>query len=310
MNSIVNTIVVTGPKRSGSTLLNRLFDNHPDLINVVDESFFWEHVYNHQKRGLENLFIDIFRKTAPADLVEGIIDRELFACLDGIFTQSSKPSFSIDIGFSRDIFTENLTRLKNCSSISDVWYCLMEAYAEASSIDFSNRRTAFIREGDWGKSMLSTRKSLSNCHCVFIIRNPYSALDSLKRSREIRKEKILHPINFSQTLCHYNFFWNNKNDIIDERTILVKYEDLLVSPEEIMKKIANHVGITYNKGLVTPTILGKDWPGASSFSSINGIDKSVMDRKLQCLSQTDVEIIGFHLKSILDHFDYKAPELS
>ena len=63
--------------------------------------------------------------------------------------------------------------------------------------------------------MLSTRKSLSNCHCVFIIRNPYSALDSLKRGREIRKEKILHPINLSQTLCHYNFFWNNKNDIID-----------------------------------------------------------------------------------------------
>ena len=40
MSSIEKTIVVTGPKRSGTTLLNRLFDNHPDLIDVIDESFF------------------------------------------------------------------------------------------------------------------------------------------------------------------------------------------------------------------------------------------------------------------------------
>lgn len=180
MSSIEKTIVVTGPKRSGTTLLNRLFDNHPQLIDVIDESFFWEHVYNHQIRGLESLFIDIFRKTAPKDLVEGLIDRELFASLDGVFSQISNPPFSINIGFSKDIFAEYLNRLKYCSSISDIWYCLMEAYAEASNVDFSNRRIAFIREGDWGKSMLSTRKSLSNCYCVFIIRNPYSALDSLK----------------------------------------------------------------------------------------------------------------------------------
>ena len=100
------------------------------------------------------------------------------------------------------------------------------------------------------------------------------------------------------------------DEIIDERTILIKYEDLLVSPEEIMKKIANHVGINYNEGLVTPTLLGKNWPGASSFAPTNGIDRSVMDRKLQCLSQTDIEMIGLHLKPILDHFNYKVPGFS
>ena len=37
MSSIEKTIVVTGPKRSGTTLLNRLFDNHPALIDAIDE---------------------------------------------------------------------------------------------------------------------------------------------------------------------------------------------------------------------------------------------------------------------------------
>lgn len=310
MSSIEKTIVVTGPKRSGTTLLNRLFDNHSELIDVIDESFFWEHVYNHQIRGLENLFIDTFRNSDPTDLVEGMISRDLFACLNGVYSQVSNPPFSMDIKFSRKIFTEYLSNLKNCFTLSDIWYCLMEAYSEASSVDFSNREIAFIREGDWGKSTLATKNTLNKCSCIFIIRNPYSALDSLKRSRELRGQKILHPINFSQVLCHYNFFWKNKDKIIDERTILIRYEDLLTFPEKIMKKISSHVGISFDDRLLIPTMLGKVWRSTSSFNSTSGIDISVKDRKLQCLTNNDLELIGAHLRPILDYFDYKKPDLS
>ena len=78
-----------------------MFDSHPELIDVIDESFFWEHVYNHQIRGLENLFIDTFRNSNPTDLVKGMISRELFACLDGIYSQVSNPPFSMDIKLFR-----------------------------------------------------------------------------------------------------------------------------------------------------------------------------------------------------------------
>ena len=55
-------------------------------------------------------------------------------------------------------------------------------------------------------------------------------------------------------------------------------------------------------------LISKRLARGKSFSFTNGIDKSVMERKWQCLSQTDVNIISLHLKSILDHFDYKTPK--
>ena len=306
-HEINKTIVVTGSKRSGTTLLNRLFDSHPELIDVIDECFFWEHVYNHQVNGLEGLFVDLFKHSDRSNLVEGLIDRELLPWLNGKFKQISIPPIEIDLGFNKEFFTRNLDCLSQCNSIEEIWRCLINAYALASKTDFSGRSTAFIREGDWGKSMLATKKTLKNCKCIYIIRNPYSALDSLKKGRELANRKILHPINFSQVLNHYFFFWNNKDSIIDDRTILIRYEDLLMQPREVMKRVADHVGIEFNETLMTPTLLGNPWGGGSSFSHTTGIDKSVLERSISSLNVEEMDLITVHLRPIIDFFDYKIP---
>lgn len=303
------TIIVSAPKRSGGTLLNNLFDSHPGIMTFVDEAFFWEHVYDYQERDKESIFIDIFKSFDPKSLETSFIDRAILPWVDGVSRRiNNNDQIEFNLEFKREVFLDSLRELKDCSTISEIWDCLVQAYANALPVDNSACRTAFMFGGDWGRSMLATKNTLKKCRGIFIIRNPYFALESLKKSRLVRGEKILHPINFAQVIRHYFFFWNNKDKILDERTILIRFEDLVAEPEKTMKIAASHVGVEYTDNLITPTLLGKSWRGGSSFKPQDGIDKSVLSRKIEALTENEIKFITDHLKPILDHFDYKLEQ--
>jgi hypothetical protein len=302
---IDRTIVVSGPKRSGGTLLTRLFDSHPGIIDFIDEAFFWEHVYTYLVTGKESLFIDVFKNSGPKSLAESFIDRDLLPWINGTYRQIVPREFEMDLEFKKDVFLNILRELNICSSISEIWNCLVKAYAYASAVDYSGCRTAFMFGGDWGRSMLATKKTLKNCRCIFFMRNPYFALESLKKSRMTRGAKALHPINFAQVINHYFFVWNNRSEILDERTLLIRYEDLVGQPEETMRKVADHVGVEFTDNLLIPTLRGRNWGGDSSFEELKGIDKSVLRRNIKVLNQTEIDVISMHLKPILEYFDYR-----
>lgn len=304
--NIEKTIIVSAPKRSGGTLLNNLFDSHPGVVSFADEAFFWEHVYNCQENGKEFLFVDLFRLFDPKSLEEAMIDRDILPWLDGIFrSMINNKKIELDLGFERGVFTSALQELQCCVSISEIWDCLVKAYANASSVDYSTCRTAFMFGGDWGKSILATKNTLENCRCIFIMRNPYFAIESLKKSRLNWGRRLLHPINLAEVINYYFFFWKNKTEILDERTILIRFEDLVADPVKTMKKVSEHVGVEYTDNLVTPTLLGKPRRGESAFKPIEGIDQSTIRRKIEILNENEIEIIREHLKPILDYFDYK-----
>jgi hypothetical protein len=125
-----------------------------------------------------------------------------------------------------------------------------------------------------------------------------------------RRHKPLHPINFVQVINDYYFFWNNRSEILDERTILIRFEDLVVEPKKTMRAVADHVGIEFTDNLLKPTLLGQPHKYGSSFASLKGIDKSVLDRKIKVLSEIEMEIIREHLKPIIEYFDYTEPEMA
>ena len=153
------TIIATGPKRSGGNLITSLFDSQPGIINFIDEAFFWEHVYNYQEKGQESLFIDIFKQFDRSDIVESFIDRRLLPWIDGIFRKVTPVKFELDLNFRKDIFLDELTNLKNCSNISEIWNCIVLAYANAMPTDFTGCDTAYMFIGDRGRSILSAKAS-------------------------------------------------------------------------------------------------------------------------------------------------------
>ena len=309
MSANQNTILVTGPKRAGKTLLLRLFDNHPGILHFLDEAFFWEHAFNYQEAGLEAQFIDLFKHFDPPLLYDAMLERDLLPALNGKFRQFNPIGFEtrfkiIDTGFSVSRFIKNLEGLSDCKSIAEIWAVLCAAYASAFGWHSAQFHAAFMMSGDSGKSLISVKESLPKCSCIFIVRDPYLALDSLKISREIRGEKILNPLNLSKAVSYYNFIMINLNRIIHEDTFLIRYEDLIANPIVTMKEISNHCGVEYTENLICPTLMGKPWGTNSIFCDSLGIESSSVSRELKALNRSEIEFISEHTASYLQYFGY------
>ncbi len=309
------TIIATGPKKSGGSLITRLFDSQPGIIHFIGEAYFWEHVYGYQEKSQESLLIDIFRHFDRNDLMASFIDRDILPYISGVYRRCFPVKYEIDLNFRKDVFNDNLADLKKCNSISEIWNCLVKAYAKALPVDYSGCDIAYMFSGDRGRSILSAKASLENCRCIFFIRNPYYAIESLKKARMVsrdslierinRDKKGLHPINFAEVVSDYYFFWNKRSEIVDKRTILIRFEDLVTEPEKTMKAIAVHIGIEFTSNLLMPTLCGQPFKLGSSFNLLNGIDTSVINRKIKVLNDKEISFIGNHLRPILDYFDYK-----
>ncbi|MGD8386348.1 MAG: sulfotransferase [Desulfobacteraceae bacterium] len=299
------TCIVSGPKRSGTTLLNRLFDTQPGMIDMNDEAFFWEHAYRYAAVGREDLFLDLFRAYSPADITDGMIERDLLPWIEGRYQQAASfLEFEVDLGFNTESFRAGLKPLRNCATVQEVWHVLVDAYASASDHDYSNADHVLIKSADYGMSILGGRRFLDKARFVFVLRNPFYALDSLKKSRQLRGSKLLNPFNFGEALRDYVFFWDAREDILGEDTIFLLYEDLLASPRTVMKRVASHLGVPFTENLLQPTLEGKSWHGLSSFQATHGVDSSVLERPLQVLEQDEIELVRKHLSGLLERYGY------
>lgn len=303
--AIPRTIVLSGPSRSGKTLINRLFDSHPEVINIYDEAYFWEHVYNYRERGLESVLLDMFRRFNPEELLEGFKDRDILPWVDGKYYQGAiAHKQKQDLDFDPEMFLKGLEQLPACRSISEVWGCLVNVYSQASSRELSTEKAVFIQAADHGKSILGARSALGSSKSIYLMRNPFYAIDSQKRSRQIGNWRVLHPFNMGETIQNYRFFWDNRSAILDDDTLLVRYEDLVTDPDPVMRSVADHVGVTFTDTLLNPTLQGGSWSGLSAFTKTAGIDPSIVQRDIQVLTERELGFIAEHLSEMLGHFDY------
>lgn len=304
----MRTIIMSGPKRSGTTLINRLFDSQPGIIDFNDESFFWEHAYKYEVSGALGAFVDIFRTFTPEAIRDGFIDRDLLPWVEGVYQQSAvAEEFRQPFDFDAALFLARLEGLKACADVPAVWHLLVDAYADAMGTDYTGCGLVFIKAADYGRSILSGHRLLDDCRGLTIIRNPYYAIDSLKKSRQMRGAKVLNPFNLGEVVLDYLFWWSRLQDLLAADTILFGYEELVANPEPVMRGVAGHLDIEFTENLLTPTILGGDWAGLSSFKKTEGIDARALERPLKVLDADEIGFIRKNLGPLLDHFGY-VPE--
>jgi hypothetical protein len=182
---------------------------------------------------------------------------------------------------------------------------LVDAYAEASGNDYSGADKVLIKTADYGMSILAGRRFLDRARFVFILRNPYYAIDSLKKSRLMRGCKVLNPFNFGEVLRDYAFFWKNHGEILADDTLLILYEALVMKPREVMESVAAHLGISFAENLLVPTLAGKSWSGLSSFQETRQIDAGVLQRPLQVLTQEEITLVRRHLANLMESYGYQ-----
>lgn len=296
-------LIISGAPRSGTSLLYNLFDGHTDVAWLVDEGFFFEY--------LEDVGVDatqVFLDALPEDvdtLVEGLRDKQVIPPLHESYRQTVKrgsvSEVEIDAPWDEGVFRERLGCPRE-QGVDGLWRWLVAACL--AGMGQTPRKFACMKSPDYGKSATGALSNIDSARAIVIFRDPLYAIDSLKRSRELRGEKRLTWPLIAQNISAFQKMHERVRNASPNRLRTVRYESLVTDPKQIMSEIANWLGIGFEPCLLEPTMRGQRWPGISSFKPTDGIEKGPVDRPIQALTESEQDLIRRHLSDIRTAFEY------
>lgn len=318
-------LIISGAPRSGTSLIYNLFDGHPEISWLLNEGYLFEYLYDLGVDGTR-LFLDAMPSDIDA-LIEGLRDKQIMPPLhepyrqmmpghqgvestgtDGAspeFIPEFTPEFTLESRWSEDAFRDALADARG-GTIAELWRWLVNAYL--AGMGGEARRYACLKSPDYGKSASAAIELIPEAKALIIVRDPLYALDSLKRSREMRGDKLLTwPI---LAMCIRSFqrmheiITNTNTNTNTDRFTYVLYESLLKEPKNIMRKLSNWLNVDFDDCLLTPTMCGRSWPGISSFQPTDGIEDTPMTRSIQALTAAEQDFILSRLEDFRADFGY------
>ncbi|MDY7038802.1 MAG: sulfotransferase, partial [Thermodesulfobacteriota bacterium] len=144
---------------------------------------------------------------------------------------------------------------------------------------------------------------------LHIIRDPRAVVASRNYGKYMEATGSKYPIFFiirSWLRTVANYILNKDND----NYLMIKYEDLVRQPEEILKHICVTLGVEFSKDIINfekyTDSEGNKWESNSSFSRFNTINTSSVDRWKDVLSFEEIEIIEYYCKSEMELMGYES----
>ncbi len=298
-------LVVSGPPRSGTTLLYSLFDHHPDVFWLVTEGYLFEYLYDMPQQATAQ-FVDALSLSVPA-IIDGLRAKHVMPPLHQnvrlgttnpvIAQETVAPAWS-DTAFEA-AFAGAPVR-----DVAELWYRLARAYAAA--LDSPPKRFCCIKAPDYGRSAVVATTHIAAAKAIIIVRHPLRALDSLKRVRELRDDeakRLTWPV-LARCVADMNAMAARLAACDPDRVTWLRYEGLTADPQSTMRGLAQWAGLQYCETLARPSAFGRDTPSNSSFAAVHGIRNDGEDRALQRLTDEEVDYILRNTETFRRFFAY------
>ena len=262
-------LILSGPPRSGTTYFSALLDGHSQINWYLDEGFFFEHLNDLGDNGFQ-LFVDA-AKADSEGFIAGIRDRL-------IFPPTHVPPIDfpdLKYHWSEDDFRKNLD-LKAVMTVRDLWTALVRAYN--AGFGYQDRRFVCMKAPDYGRSVAGALRHCDEARGIIIVRTPLATLNSLKRSREKRGEKILTWPTLARCIAEMNNIPALIRAAGKERIRVVRYEDFIEDAGATMASLCEWLGIPMESACTKATMMGVDWTNNSSFDLPAGVSTAKAKR--------------------------------
>jgi hypothetical protein len=266
-----NPVFICGIHKSGTSFLRSLLDNHPSLNVLPIETHFinllgFEIEYYYRRQMKQAFDKDRFIKNCSNLIKE---------YQDATFNQSSDAQ--LDGKFDTSIFEKELESKINEDSI---YMEMFNTYTEAifSSLKIETRTSSKItveKSVENGEVALYYNNIFPEAKFIHIVRNPYANLVSLRKF----KSEQGYPITKNLIrIIENNFYSIEKNkEILGRNYLIIKYEDILSSPNKSINTIAEFLNIEVNDQLFQPSSMGEKW-GGNSFDKQNKAQEGINNR--------------------------------
>jgi hypothetical protein len=315
----MNKLFITGYNRSGTTLLDKILTNHPELF-VASQPFF-------------NLFLQ-----AKKDFLKQNNYNINYALLENYFNRKYSYSYTDLVSFLSE-YKPNEDDLNVALSNANDYKGQYRKFNndEIASINsksiFAEQLLALWQQMKNIKpsAVVSGSKEIlceefipfllsSGVKCILVIRDPRDVIASMNTGKGYEYTGDIKPTLFNIRNWRKSVAFGIEMSG-NENFMQIKYEDLITSPETILNKIASFLEVSsYKLDYIKQGIkdeYGNEWKGNSSFAEFNFIDASSAGGYKEKLSKTAIEYIEsfcFHemkyLNYTTDYFENKQLEVS
>lgn len=233
---IEHPVFICGSMKSGTTLLCRLLDSHPDLLAVPADLYFYRLINRWDKTQFKEVVIYwIQRLVNPSGL-------EPFW-----FFGKQEETFKVFISYL-DYFINRLGKNPMYSAVM-TFYILNALLSSA----WTPKKYWIEKTPHNEVDAQKIAKLFPNAKFIHILRDPLSNIVSLKKLDMYMnwKGSALDHARVIRKL--FGSAKSNVEVLGENRYLIVKYEDLVKDPSAIMHRISGFLNISFNEILLTPT---------------------------------------------------------
>lgn len=286
-------IFILGHPKSGTTLLNSILDNHPELINIPEETQFFRYIYPRIQK--------FYYKLSPKFIKRRIIIRDIFLNTYLRRLQISSPSeisgeirdYS-QLNFS--CYKKNVNKYLSVNKLTEA--NIYKSLAYALNLQHPSQATVQGWVEKTPRNEIHTDKLIKwfpKAKFIHLLRDPRDNYVSLKKHRSKKKEITLDRFKkewkegLESGIRNFNSFGKN-------RYLILWYEDLCKAPLSYVMIIAAFLNIEVSPSMLIPTKFGTRWDGNSMFDQkMNGISLNSIGRYKDYPNQQEIEEIEMEL---------------
>jgi hypothetical protein len=262
-------VFICGPARSGTTLLVRLLDSHPDLAVLPEETYVYQDLLLQRRLSwfVVMLAERFDRPALPALLLRAPFRRFAFAGRDllrarlRIWVQSFETE-----GAPTDAVIEAVVRHARPSD--GYWPAFLAVYDRLVPDTLATRRFWVEKTPSNERFIALHEQAFSGTgRYVHVLRDPRDVAASwLKQRRDagLARDRTLVRICYLWALSVHLCRWGLTT--YPGRYHAIRYEDLVRRPHEVMDGICRFLGITFDARVLAPTKLGAPVAANSSYA--------------------------------------------
>lgn len=290
-------IFILGAHKSGTTLLRNILDGHPDLFVIPVETHFFQ---------LMEYWVDNeYRKQQPGTLTRESAIEKLCNWIHTYNTSEAKYSDSQAKGlFNEALFREKMETLPENPTEIDIFGCYFQAIYEAIHQKNLPVNIRIVEKSvENAEFALELHHLFPDARFVHILRNPYSNLVSL---RKYQGKKFGYPIirRMVKTLYNSYYFLYKNRQLLPEYTV-VRYEDLVQTPEQTLQTLIEFLDIPWNDRLLIPSVLGQPWGGNSiTDQQFTGISAERLEQWQEDIHPMERYYVNRMFSFVLDDYGY------
>ena len=273
----ISPIFITGAWRSGTTLISRMLNNHPDLEITYDTVHFMRFSYNRynpikDKKNVKKLIIDTTKR---------LLER-------------------YNLKISPDEVLKIIDNKYNYEKIYDSLMKVFLLQKNKKKIWGEKTNLAWTKVPDFFKMYPKGR-------VLHIVRDPRAVLHSWKKFTKAPKNDYLDSILNCYDSMSKGIIYKEKYK--QKRYQIIKYEDLVTNPERQLKTICKKFKIKFDKKMINANLFTdmhqNKWQANTIYKKMRGISKTAINRWNKGLYDWEIYLTETILSNLLSYFNYK-----